>query len=160
MIEKESCVRSSRLIPLADDIYCLVFSASLTLSPPVTLLVMQFIKVKKFGRICFRFFLFPLIDCFPATFQFYFISMPILMLRTLRTETEKNAMWQHKNIHHAASHVQKYTWQLYCLVLFGLVTVVAVAVLDCILRVYTQTLNHLLQDEKKFRASERKKKST
>lgn len=46
MIEKESCVRSSRLIPLADDIYCLVFSASLTLSPPVTLLVMQFIKVE------------------------------------------------------------------------------------------------------------------
>lgn len=113
MIEKESCVRSSRLIPLADDIYCLVFSASLTLSPPVTLLVMQFIKVKKFGRICFRFFLFPIIDCFPATFQFHFISMPILMLRTLRTEPCDNTRIFIMPLHTSKSTLDN------CIVWFG-----------------------------------------
>lgn len=150
MIENESCERTSRLIPLADDIYCLVSTCH-------TLFVMQFIKVKngksrKNWTNLFSFLLFSLADCFPATFQFFFISMPISLLCTLRTETEKNAMWQHKNIiHHADSHVSKSTLGN-CIVLFALVLLFLIVFYVCT----HKTLSHLLFRTKKVPSERRK----
>lgn len=140
MNDWKKIVRISRLIPLVDGIYCLVFSICDTFDPYVIYKSQKMKKELQFKnceRVFFSLLVFLSLIVFLQLFHFIFCQFRYFSV--YKRKKKKNAMWQQKNIHHATSHVQKVHFTIvYCSV--------------AVVRVCTN-LNRLSSNDEKIRTN-------